>query len=96
MFSGDIRSQDALGIVQYVAQNPAGRSVAWQFIRDSWTPYLTAAGDGGPLCSRILTLARCARASQAALESVRSNIRWMDNNYAIVQQWLATLGYYKA
>nr|KAG5686655.1 hypothetical protein BaRGS_013442 [Batillaria attramentaria] len=120
MFSGDIRSQDALGIVQYVAQNPAGRSVAWQFIRDSWDTIFDRYNEDIFALSNLLgslgrlfnspiqlqemeafvqshpDLGTGARASQAALESVRSNIRWMDNNYAIVQQWLATLGYYKA
>jgi hypothetical protein len=33
------------------------------------------------------------RAFQGAMESIRSNIKWMDNNYQLIRAWLERQGY---
>lgn len=40
-------------------------------------------------------LGTAARAFQVAIESVRSNVRWMDERYDVIKDWLQGLGYYK-
>ena len=46
--SGDVRSQDALGVVTSVLANPDGQQVAWDFIRQHWPDMEKA---GGPFAS---------------------------------------------
>lgn len=46
--SPDVRSQDALQVIGSVMQNPAGRDLAWDFIRQHW-PEIEKAG--GPFAS---------------------------------------------
>jgi aminopeptidase N/puromycin-sensitive aminopeptidase len=46
--SPDVRSQDALGIVTSVLANPAGKQLAWDFVRQHW-PEIEKAG--GPFAS---------------------------------------------
>jgi aminopeptidase N len=46
--SGDVRSQDALGVVTSVLGNPDGQQVAWNFIRQHWPDMERA---GGPFAS---------------------------------------------
>jgi aminopeptidase N/puromycin-sensitive aminopeptidase len=46
--SPDVRSQDALGLVTGVLQNPAGEKVAWHFIQSHWDAIQKS---GGPFAS---------------------------------------------
>ena len=46
--SPDVRSQDALGLVTGVLQNPAGERLAWDFIQTHWDAIAKA---GGPFAS---------------------------------------------
>jgi len=46
--SPDVRSQDALGLVANVLENPAGEKLAWDFIRQRWSDIEKA---GGPFAS---------------------------------------------
>jgi aminopeptidase N len=46
--SPDVRSQDALGLIGNVSQNPAGEQLAWDFIRAHWSDVEKA---GGPFAS---------------------------------------------
>jgi len=46
--SPDVRSQDALGVVSNVMQNPAGQKLAWDFILAHWDAVQKA---GGPFAS---------------------------------------------
>lgn len=38
-------------------------------------------------------LGTATRAFQAAVETTRNNIRWMDKNYDVVKSWLAASNY---
>ena len=49
--SSDVRSQDALQLVTGVMANPAGRELAWDFVRSHW-PELEKAG--GPFASALV------------------------------------------
>jgi len=55
--SPDVRSQDALQLVGRVLDNPAGRKVGWDFIRQHW-PQLEKAG--GPFASARVVSATSA------------------------------------
>jgi len=46
--SPDVRSQDALQLVSTVLENPEGRQLAWDFIRQHWNELEKA---GGPFAS---------------------------------------------
>jgi aminopeptidase N/puromycin-sensitive aminopeptidase len=46
--SPDVRSQDALGLVTGVLENPEGERLAWDFIRQHWSEIEKA---GGPFAS---------------------------------------------
>ena len=46
--SPDVRSQDALGLISNVMQNPAGEKVAWDFVLSHWDAVQKA---GGPFAS---------------------------------------------
>ncbi len=46
--SPDVRSQDALGLISNVLQNPEGEKLAWDFVRQHWTEVEKA---GGPFAS---------------------------------------------
>jgi len=46
--SPDVRSQDALGLISNVMQNPAGEKLAWEFVQAHWDAVQKA---GGPFAS---------------------------------------------
>ncbi|PYX49699.1 MAG: peptidase [Acidobacteria bacterium] len=46
--SPEVRSQDALGVITSVIRNPAGRDLAWNFVRQHWPEVEKA---GGPFAS---------------------------------------------
>jgi len=46
--SPDVRSQDALGLISNVMQNPAGEKLAWDFVQAHWDAVQKA---GGPFAS---------------------------------------------
>ena len=46
--SPDVRSQDALQVITSVMRNPAGRDLAWDFVRSHWDAVAKA---GGPFAS---------------------------------------------
>jgi aminopeptidase N/puromycin-sensitive aminopeptidase len=46
--SPDVRSQDALGLIARVMNNPAGEKLAWDFVRQHW-PAIEKSG--GPFAS---------------------------------------------
>ena len=46
--SPEVRSQDALGLIARVLDNPAGEKLAWDFIRQHWT---AVEKSGGPFAS---------------------------------------------
>jgi aminopeptidase N/puromycin-sensitive aminopeptidase len=49
--SPDVRSQDALGLITGVLENPAGQKLAWGFIRQHWTE---VEKEGGPFASAMV------------------------------------------
>ncbi|MFZ0317919.1 MAG: M1 family metallopeptidase [Candidatus Sulfotelmatobacter sp.] len=46
--SPEVRSQDALGVIRRVMNNPAGQALAWDFVRQHWSE---VAKSGGPFAS---------------------------------------------
>ena len=34
--SSKVRSQDAVGVISYVASNPVGKYLAWTFVQNNW------------------------------------------------------------
>jgi aminopeptidase N len=46
--SPEVRSQDALGLIRRVMDNPAGEKLAWDFVRQHWT---AVEKSGGPFAS---------------------------------------------
>ncbi len=49
-----VRGQDSLSIVVSVWSNPAGRDLAWQFVKKNWGVFLERYGSGGHSLSRLL------------------------------------------
>jgi aminopeptidase N len=45
--SGDVRSQDALFVIAAVMRNPAGRTLAWDFVQAHWTEIAKLGGAFG-------------------------------------------------
>ncbi|XP_013408526.1 uncharacterized protein LOC106172388 isoform X2 [Lingula anatina] len=42
----EVRKQDATSVIRYVARNPIGRCLAWDFIREKWTYIIGDYGSG--------------------------------------------------
>jgi puromycin-sensitive aminopeptidase len=52
--SKNVRPQDAVSILRVVADNRAGKSLAWRFVRDNWQTYLKLFGAGGHVLPKII------------------------------------------
>lgn len=52
--SSDVRSQDAIGILTFVASNPIGRDIWLRFTMKNWDTMIARYGDGGYALSRYL------------------------------------------
>jgi len=53
--SDEVRSQDAVFVLQAVAGNPKGRDLAWKFVQNRWAD-LRKKYDGGFLISRLIAI----------------------------------------
>jgi aminopeptidase N len=49
-----VRSQDSPSLIAAVAANPAGRAIAWQFVKDNWDTIHGRYGRGGSLLTNIV------------------------------------------
>ncbi|KAJ8317988.1 hypothetical protein KUTeg_003079 [Tegillarca granosa] len=74
-----IRSQDFFSVLQYIAGNPVGTSIVWNWIRSNWDYLISRkypeAGSG-------------ARGREQALESIKRNIIWVKKNKQIINDWI--------
>ena len=52
--SKDVRSQDTLSLVVGVWSNPAGKELAWGFVKKNWSVFLERYGGGGYALSRLV------------------------------------------
>ena len=52
--SKDVRNQDTLSIIGSVWGNPAGRDLAWSFVKKHWPIFLERYGSGGHSLSRLV------------------------------------------
>jgi puromycin-sensitive aminopeptidase len=53
----DVRSQDTVHLVAAVASYPAGRDLAWAFVREHWTLFVDRYGAGGFAFTRLVRIA---------------------------------------
>ena len=52
--SKEVRSQDAIFVVYFVGHNPAGRTLAWEFIKNNWSTFRERYGGGHFLLGRLV------------------------------------------
>ncbi|XP_023035875.2 uncharacterized protein LOC6650874 [Drosophila willistoni] len=108
-----VRSQDYFTCVQYLANNPVGEPVVWEYYREHW-PELTARFDLnnrnlGSLISQITKYFASqvkleevqqffakypeagagANARLVALETIKYNIQWLEQNSGDIGEWLS-------
>ena len=104
-----VRSQDTITVVAGVAANPAGRELAWDFVKNNWAEFDRRYGGGGfglmrlvSICNSFTTAERMAdvenffvenpapaaeRTIRQALERMRLNIRWVEQNRPALNAW---------
>jgi len=68
--SGHVRLQDAVGIISWVWVNPAGKDLAWSFVKANWKTFLERYGGGHDL-AHLLALASCFTSLKKAKEIER-------------------------
>ncbi|MEQ2171453.1 hypothetical protein GOODEAATRI_010860 [Goodea atripinnis] len=77
-----VRSQDLFTVVRYVAYNPLGQKMAWDWTTLNWDY----------LMEHFFKLTPDAGAGemprQQALETVRNNIEWVQRNKDEISAWL--------
>src|SRR5579863_5539646 len=66
--SPEVRSQDALGLITRVLENPAGENLAWDFIQTHWDAIIKS---GGPFASGEVVGATRVFCDTGKLEQVR-------------------------
>jgi aminopeptidase N len=67
--SSEVRSQDAARLLAWVIQNPAGRDLAWNFVRAHWSDI---AATGGPFANADLIVATGSFCDAAKGDQVRA------------------------
>ncbi|MFA6515377.1 MAG: M1 family metallopeptidase [Candidatus Paceibacterota bacterium] len=55
IISDSVRNQDAPHLLAIIWQNPSGRDLAWQFVKNNWNIFLKKYGEGGHFLSRLIT-----------------------------------------
>ncbi|KAK7090085.1 hypothetical protein V1264_009931 [Littorina saxatilis] len=114
---GDIRRDDATGVIGYVAANDVGTALAWDFVRAKWDVIMSGFAQSSSRLRRMIMsivsvfhseffrqqlldfinshpdLGSAAPVLDTALERVEFNIKWSQNSYQQVVQWLAARGY---
>jgi aminopeptidase 2 len=72
LHGGGVRSQDLMYIVASAAANPAGRRVAWEYLREQWVPIKARLDGGGFLLTRLVSLSTASLASDADAADVEA------------------------
>jgi aminopeptidase N len=72
LHGGGVRSQDLMYIVASAAANPAGRRVAWEYLREQWEPIKARLDGGGFLLTRLVSLSTASLASDADAADVEA------------------------
>ncbi|XP_059219771.1 glutamyl aminopeptidase [Stomoxys calcitrans] len=109
----NVRGQDYFTCLQYIAANPVGESLVWEYVREHWEDLVERFGlNERYLGSMIPTItgrfdtetkyeemvyffekypeAGAGTAARVrALENVKNNIAWLENNLAVVRYWLS-------
>jgi aminopeptidase N len=90
--SGQVRSQDVKSVIGQVMQNPAGRSVAWDFVRAHWTELSKA---GGPYNSGALIGSAASLCDAEQENQVREffSTHSAENSSRILKQTLERIDY---
>lgn len=107
-----VRGQDYFTCLQYIAANPIGESIVWDYVRENWLNLVERFGLNErylgsmipSITSRFSTQTKLEEmqyffakypeagagtaARVRALETVKNNIAWLDNNLDLVRQWL--------
>ena len=68
--SGDVRAQDAVGLVGAVAGNPLGRALAWAFVKANWSVFSARYGAGGFAISGLVDACTTGFSTPAAQTDV--------------------------
>jgi aminopeptidase N len=63
--SKEVRSQDTLSMVATVWNNPAGREVAWKFVKTNWPTFLERYGSGGHSLGNLVKAGNCLTTREA-------------------------------
>ncbi|KAK7499017.1 hypothetical protein BaRGS_00009826 [Batillaria attramentaria] len=99
----DIKRDDATGMIGWVAKNPAGNRLAWDFVKHHWDVIIRHFAQSP---SRLKTMLRAFIAAQTelgigeqtlrqAVETVEFNIKWYKDSYPQLVQWLQDKGYFE-
>ncbi|XP_058986730.1 glutamyl aminopeptidase-like [Musca domestica] len=107
-----VRGQDYFTCLQYIAANPIGEPIVWDYVRENWLNLVERFGLNErylgsmipSITSRFSTQTKLEEmqyffakypeagagtaARVRALETVKNNIAWLDNNLDLVRQWL--------
>lgn len=108
-----IRKQDARRVFGFVAGNPIGQPLAFNYLRNNWArikDYISTSLYAMNNIIKSVTrgintkyelkdlidfvteqkneLGGATRAVHQAIEQAEANIRWLDNNYATIRDWL--------
>ena len=108
--SSEVRLQDTISVVSGVASNPAGRKLAWEFVKDNWPEFDQRYGTGGFGLMRLVSMCgtftsaeslddvetffaghpapAAERTIRQAVERIRLNIKWLEQNQDEVAAWL--------
>ncbi|KAI4459362.1 protease m1 zinc metalloprotease [Holotrichia oblita] len=108
-----VRGQDYFTLMQYIADNPVGTSIVWDYVREHWQDLVNRFGLNERYLGRMIpaitktftTTARLeemqnffseypdagagAAARLQALETVQNNIKWLQNNKEVVEDWIS-------
>jgi len=109
-----VRSQDFFTVWKYIAGNPVGNPIIWNYYRQNWDYLVNRFTLNDRYLGRVIKsitngfttkfqlkevsqfyaqypdAGAGKRAREQALEKVNSNIKWLDNNYNNVENWLHT------
>lgn len=107
-----VRSQDYFTCLQYIAANPVGEPVVWEYYREQWPQLVARFGLNDRSLGRLITSITARFASQIkleevqhfftkypesgagassrvqAIETIKYNINWLQENSADIGSWL--------
>eukprot|EP00003_Mantamonas_plastica_P023141 TRINITY_DN408_c4_g1_i1.p2 TRINITY_DN408_c4_g1~~TRINITY_DN408_c4_g1_i1.p2 ORF type:complete len:213 (+),score=84.55 TRINITY_DN408_c4_g1_i1:1021-1659(+) len=66
----NVRIQDTVRVISYVAANPNGRDIAWSFFRANWAELNRRYGGGGFAIDSLVTAVTSGYASQQKVDEV--------------------------